>query len=82
METKPLTRERIIWHLSVPVCEIMSGVRTHIRHLGLCEVWKLCYALRCRTPDELPAVMWKLIKQHNRKDSTWQNLKLGSKDGS
>lgn len=75
MDTKPLTREEILVHLDTPVCEIMSGVRTHIRHLSLREVWQLCYALRCRIPDELPAVMWDMIKKRKRKDSGWLNLK-------
>ena len=47
MDTKPLSRERIIWHLSVPVCEILSGVRTHVQFMSLLEQWKMCYSLRC-----------------------------------
>lgn len=66
-----LSRERIIWHLDVPVCRILSGLRTHLRIIGLTEMWKLCYALKCDTPEKLAAVMWDMIKKRQRKDSTW-----------
>jgi len=68
-----LSRERIIWHLDTPVCEIMSGVRIHIKVIGLRKMWELCYALRCDSPEVLVARMWNMIKKRKRKDSTWQN---------
>lgn len=67
---KTLTRERIIWHLDTPVCEIMSGVRTHVQFLNLKEMWGLCYALKCDSPEELAVVMWKMIQKRRKTHGT------------
>ena len=82
MDTTALSREEIIKHLDTPVCEIMSGVRTHVQTINLLTAWKLCYALHCDSPEKLTAVMWSMIKKRKRKDSTWQNCLPGPKDGS
>ena len=68
MDIEELTRERLIWHLETPVCRIMSGVRTHVLHLSLKELWALCYALKCDSAEQLTAVMWDMIQKRKRKD--------------
>lgn len=77
-----LSRERIIWHLDVPVCRILSGLRIHLWAMDVQEMWQLCYAFKCDTPEKLLHVMWDMIKKRKRKDSTWQNYLPEQKDGS
>jgi len=78
---KMLSRERIIWHLDTPVCRILSGLRIHLWAMGLSEMWELCYALGCDSPEKLLAAMWDMIKKRKRKDSTWQNYLPAQKVG-
>jgi len=72
MDTKALSREEIVAHLDSPVCEIMSGVRIHVQNISLRTAWKLCYALRCESPEKLAAAMWDMIKKRKRKEPEWQ----------
>lgn len=77
-----MSREEIIAHLDSPVCGIMAGVREHLKAIGFVEMWRLCYALKCDSPEALIAVMWGMIKKRKRKDSTWQNYLPAQRDGS
>ena len=69
-----LSKERIIWHLDVPVCRILSGLKIHLRTINMAEVWQMCYFFKCEAP-ELPSVMWNMIKKRKRRDPKWQKLK-------
>jgi len=69
-----LSRERIIWHLDVPVCRTLTGLRIHLKVIGLAELWHLCYALKCDSLEKLAAVMWDVIKKRQRKDPKWWNI--------
>lgn len=54
--------ERVAWHLTVPVCRILRGLKTHLSLLSLKERGRLCYLFRCETVKQLERVMWELIK--------------------
>lgn len=61
--------KRVQWHLDVPVCRILAGLKIHIAALGLKERMWLFYLLGCETADELANIMWQLIrlqKKHKR----------------
>jgi len=54
--------ERVAWHLTVPACRILTGLKTHISLLGLKERWYLCNVFRCETARQLERIMWELVK--------------------
>ena len=64
----PMSKERIAWHLDIPVCRVLMGVKAHIKAIGYLEAWRLCYTLRCDSLELLEKAMWIAIKKH-RKDS-------------
>lgn len=54
--------KRVQWHLDVPVCRILAGVKNHIAALSLKErMWLFCH-IGGDTPDELALIMWELIR--------------------
>jgi len=54
--------KRVQWHLDVPVCRILAGIKTHIAALGLKERFWLFYQLGGESADELVNIMWQLIR--------------------
>jgi hypothetical protein len=56
----------ILWHLDVPVCQILGGVREHIKAIGLKWAWQLCFALKCDGLDALTEKLWSMIKRRKR----------------
>ena len=62
--------KRVQWHLDVPVCRILAGIKNHIAALGLRERMWLSYHLGCETAEELALIMWGLIRlraKHKRR---------------
>ena len=64
---------RVQWHLDVPVCGILSGIRAHIAALSLKERMWLFYQLGAETAEELAEIMRELIRlrsKHKRRLKT------------
>jgi len=55
--------ERIKWHLSIPACQTLSGLRIHLVTIGLSERWKLMSWLRCDDAESLIKRMWRVIRR-------------------
>ena len=53
---------RVQWHLDVPVCRILSGIRAHVAALSMKERFWLYYHLGCETTEELVLIMRELIR--------------------
>lgn len=62
--------ERVEWHLSIPVCRTLSGLRRHLTYTGLYERQRLCWYFMCDSMQELESRMWTAIKaeQENLKN--------------
>lgn len=54
--------KRVQWHLDVPVCRILSGIKAHVAALSLKERMWLFYQLGGETEDELALIMRELIR--------------------
>jgi hypothetical protein len=76
-----LSRERIMWHLDVPICRILHGLKIHLATISMNELWQLCYTMKCEVPAHLLDIMWDMIQKRQRKDSTWQNYLPAQEDG-
>jgi len=59
---KSCADSRIQWHLDVPVCRILIGLKIHLATIGICEIWQLCWHLKCQSIEELTKKMWAMIK--------------------
>ena len=59
-------RKRIEWHLDVPVCRILRGLKIHLSVINLSELWRLCYWLNCDSAESLCKTMWAMIKGRKR----------------
>lgn len=42
-----MDKERLEWHLSIPVCRIMSGARQHLSIIDFNELRLLCQHFNC-----------------------------------
>ena len=58
---------RVEWHLDVPACRTLRGLKIHIDTIGLREAWWLCYQCNCDSLKQLVAVMWQLIRLRRKK---------------
>jgi len=54
--------KRVQWHLGVPACKILEGVKNHVAAISYNERWFLFYWLGCKSAEELVALMWALIR--------------------
>ena len=54
--------DRIIWHVKIPVCETLRGVKEHLKAIGMRDGNWLAYYLKCDL-DELHRRIWQLVKQ-------------------
>lgn len=54
--------ENIEWHLNIPICRVLCGLKTHLSVIGLKRSWQLCYQLQVSSLDELTNKMWAMIK--------------------
>jgi hypothetical protein len=59
--------ERIKWHLEVPCCRTLTGLRIHLAAIGLSEAWHLLWWLRCDSFEALERKMWRLVRDCLRK---------------
>lgn len=57
-----MTQERIKWHLDVPVCRTLTGLRIHLGIISLGELNGLCFLLKCDSIAALTVKMWDTIK--------------------
>jgi len=57
-----IDENKLAWHLSVPMCRILSGLKTHVSMLGLEEQWRLMYYLKCDSVKMLVKKRWAMIK--------------------
>jgi len=60
---------KLEWHLDVPVCRTLRGLAIHLSLIGLGEVQRLCYELRCEGLIELTKQMWAMEKNRRRKSA-------------
>ena len=67
--TDAVTNNRLDWHLDVPVCRTLGGLVTHLSLIGLSEVQRLCYELRCDGLLELTKKMWAMEKGRRKKSA-------------
>jgi len=77
MPTPKEVIKRVQWHLDIPVCGILEGVRTHIAAISYNERWLLFYWLDCKSAEELVKLMWALIRlrrKHKCSRSTRQTV--------
>lgn len=72
----PASKERILAHMDMPICVILKGLKIHIKAIGYVEAWRLCYALKCHSMEELEKTMWSIIQKRQRKDSGWDRYLL------
>jgi len=61
-----LNCNEILDHLNAPVCETLTGLRTHLRTMGIGAMWQLCYIFSCNSPESLADKMWDMIKRRKR----------------
>ena len=66
MDAKTLTREEIEAHLDTPVCEIMSGIKAHIKAIGYVKAWQLCFTLKCHSLESLEKTLWAMVKKRKK----------------
>jgi len=57
-----MTEDRIKWHLNVPVCRTLGGLKIHLAAISLAERWKLIYAFGAGDLKRLIKKMWATIK--------------------
>lgn len=67
MRIMKITDERIEWHLSIPVCETLSGVIAHINHLSIPEMVALVHRFDCDNVVELSRVLRQLVKLRKKR---------------
>ena len=48
---------RMQWHLDLPVCEILKGIKTHVAALSMKERFWLFYHLGCESAEDLVLIM-------------------------
>ena len=61
-----MTQERIKWHLDIPVCSTLRGVKEHLHQLFLLnmrELLALEYAYDADNAESLAREMWAEIKE-------------------
>jgi len=58
-----MKRERILWHLGVPACRVLRGLKIHLRTISLLELGALCYYFKVNSIDHLEKKMWSIIKK-------------------
>ena len=61
-----ISKERVQWHLEVPVCRILRGLKTHLAVINLGERWRLCWYFGVETTEVLVKQMWARIKDRKR----------------
>jgi len=61
-----ISKERVQWHLDVPVCRILRGLKTHLAVIGLGERWRLCLYFGVDSAEKLVKQMWARIKDRKR----------------
>lgn len=72
----PTAREaikRVKWHLDIPVCSILAGIKAHVAAISMKERFWLFYHLGCETAEDLVLIMWQLIRlrrKHKRRLKT------------
>ena len=54
--------KRVQWHLAVPVCSILAGIKAHVAAISMKERFWLFYHLGCETAEELALIMRELIR--------------------
>ena len=59
-------KKRIEWHLNVPCCETLAGVREHVGHISLADWWLLARYFDCESIFEAIRPYWHAVKE-NRK---------------
>jgi len=58
-----MTRERVQWHLDVPVCSTWHGLTRHLYILSMGELWELCFYFKAVSLSDLRKRMWAIIKK-------------------
>ena len=61
---------RIQWHLDIPVCSILAGIKAHVAAISIAERFWLFYQLGCETAEDLVLIMRQLIRlrtKHKRR---------------
>jgi hypothetical protein len=61
-----ISEERVQWHLDVPVCRILRGLKTHLAVISLSERWRLCWYFGVDSAEALVRQMWARIKSGKR----------------
>ena len=54
--------KRVQWHLDVPVCSILAGIKAHVAAISINERFWLFYHLGCETAEDLVRIIWELIR--------------------
>ena len=54
--------KRVQWHLDIPVCRILAGIKAHVAAINIAERFWLFYHLGCETAEDLVRIMWELIR--------------------
>ena len=67
-----ISEERVQWHLDVPVCRILRGLKIHLTFVSLGERWRLCWYFDVETTEALAKQMWARIKGRKEKQKGYE----------
>lgn len=76
-----MTQERIDWHLDIPVCRTLRGLKEHLHQLfllNLRELLALQFIYNCDNNRTLARYMWADIKDHKNSVSRKAGLRRAS----
>jgi len=54
--------KRVQWHLDVPVCRILAGIKIHLTTISIKELFFLYWNLGGESIDDLALIIWQLIR--------------------
>lgn len=60
-------KERINWHLNLPVCRILRGIKLHVANMSFVDSGLLCRYFNC-SYSELIEIFWSV---KNKKQEVW-----------
>lgn len=61
-------QKRVQYHLDVPVCRLLSGIKRHIELIGMDDLSLLCQAMSCSV-GEVAEVMYRKKRKYSPEES-------------
>jgi len=62
-------KKLVEWHLDIPVCRILTGIKIHLRLISISDTQLLCRYFNCSV-TELTENFWAMMKRPKNKTIT------------